>query len=82
MGQYCYLINRDERIKAEAYKVSLGGEDANSIEEPEKLVQFLDYCYRNNLLIECVHESFFEREADYENPDFKPYEYLPKYTQL
>lgn len=76
MGQYCYLINKNERIRVEAYKLSGGGEDSFSIEQEKHLVIFLDYCRTRNLLIECVHESWFEREANYLEDDWEPFKEL------
>lgn len=37
MGQYCYLINKQEKIKVEAYKLSGGGDYELRIEEGKKL---------------------------------------------
>ncbi len=62
MGSYCYLINREKLIRAEAYKFSGGGEFSGTIEEEKDLVLFLEYCKQQNLQIECVHESFFDLE--------------------
>ena len=61
MGQYCYLINEEKRIMVEAYKLTGGGEYQFSIEQPDELVKFLDYCRENKLQIECVPESYFEK---------------------
>jgi hypothetical protein len=66
MGQYAYLINKENRIRCEAYKISGGGEDSFEIEEPLLLVLFLNYCRQNNLKIECVSEHWFDENIRYE----------------
>jgi len=48
MGQYAYLINKENRICCEAHKISGGGERLAIIENPETLGRFLDYCKENN----------------------------------
>lgn len=59
MGSYMHLINDAEHITVEAYKYSGGGENVNRIEEPEKLVKFLDYCHKKSLKIEVVSDYWF-----------------------
>jgi hypothetical protein len=72
MGQYCYLINRDNKICVEAYKLTGGGEEVLRIESHESLVKFLEHCRENKLTIECVSEHFFTSDdCDLDNP-FKP----------
>lgn len=74
MGQYCYLINKEKKIRTEAYKLSGGGEDCISIEESEKLAKFMEYCRTNKLTIECVSEHYFNDGGEFENSfeDFIP----------
>ena len=67
MGSYCYLINKEKRIKAEAYKYSGGGKQVLRIEQPKKLVGFLEHCREHKLSIECVCESYFD---DLNEPPF------------
>lgn len=69
MGQYCYLINKEKRIRTEAYKLSGGGEELLRIEEPEKLAKFIEHCREHKLNIECVSEHYFtDVDQDYDNP--------------
>jgi hypothetical protein len=66
MGQYAYLINREQRICCESHKISGGGEGLTRIEEPEILGRFLEYCRDNKLQIECVSEHWFEQNVNLE----------------
>ena len=69
MGQYCFLINKQKRIRTEAYKLSAGAEEVMRIEEPEKLAQFMEHCRENKLIIHCVAEHYFtDVDDDFENP--------------
>ncbi len=69
MGQYCYLINKEKRIRTEAYKLSGGGEEVLRIEQPEQLAKFMEYCRENKLSFECVSEHYFtDVDDDFEHP--------------
>lgn len=65
MGQYAYLINRENKICCESHKTTGGGEDKTEIEDPDRLARFLNHCMVNELLIECVSEHFFEHDDFY-----------------
>lgn len=64
MGQYVYLINKEERICCEAYKIGGGGTNSLEIESPKTLTVFMEYCRENSLQIECVSEHWFEANVD------------------
>lgn len=68
MGQFAYLINREHKIRAEAFKISSAGEASNAIEEPDELALFMRHCMENDLVIECVSEHFFD-DIDFTDKD-------------
>lgn len=69
MGSYAYLINKKERISCESHKVTGGGESLARIESPKTLGRFLEYCREKELQIECVDESWFNDNIDYETEE-------------
>jgi len=71
MGQFCYLINRKEKIQVEAYQLTASGNQINDIQEPEKLTDFLEYCRENNLTVECVSEHWFYDNTDEDSHKYK-----------
>lgn len=73
MGSYSYLINRDRKIRIESHKLTASGDSANRIENQWDHCNFLNYCMDNNLLIECVHESFFDKHENYDNETGKSF---------
>lgn len=80
MSQFAYLVNKDKRIKCEAYKIHAGG--SNYITSACNIVMcdFLEYCRVNNLPILCVHESWFEIETkDFTEPNYVDFD---KYIKL
>lgn len=66
MGQYAYLINKENRISCEAFKISGSGEDSLVIESTDQLVRFMHYCLENKLSVECVSEHWFSEKIDLE----------------
>ena len=50
MGQYRYLVNKKNKLFCESHKLNGG------IEQEEKLIMFLDFCFEHNLKIECFNE--------------------------
>jgi hypothetical protein len=66
MGQYTYLVNIEEMIYVEAYKITGGGESNPDIEELEKLTKFLHYSFLNDLQILCVDRNWIDNFEDLE----------------
>ena len=67
MGQYAFLINKENKIRCESHKISGGGEYCEAIENPEMLGKFLEYCRDNKLQLECVSEHWFDNNEEYKD---------------
>lgn len=60
MGSFCYLINYEKKIRVEVYQHSASGNEINIPTNEKNVTFFLEYCRKWLLLIQCVHESYFE----------------------
>ena len=55
MASYIYLVNDEEEIQVEAYRSSSCG---ITIEEENKLTEFIDYCFTHGLEIKAVSDQY------------------------
>lgn len=70
MGSFCYLINLEHRIRVEAYQYSASGSEVFIPTNDVNVIKFLEYCRERLLIIQCVHESFFDNDIQDENTPF------------
>ncbi len=67
MGQYTYLVNKQEMIYVEAYKITGGGKSNPTIEDVDNLTKFLHHSFLNKLEILCVDENWIDNNQDLES---------------